>query len=142
MCAFRRVLIAVALCLAGACSQRVGGESALDGQDESGAAVGLPPFPQEALLCRLALTKSTPAEVAAVLGEPDDTRVSGGGEGYSGSFFYDYADGASLFVGFLHGVFDTAMVDNAAYPSCWSAQERELEAGLRSLMKNDPGGAQ
>ena len=145
MAALSRVFgVAIALCLSSACSHAVSSESGEDAQSEHEAAVGLPPFPEEAVLCRLALTKSTPAEVSAVLGVPDDTRDSGGGSGYSGSFFYDYAAGASLFIGFLHGVFDTAMVDDAPYPSCWSAQERELEVSLRalgSMTMSDQGGA-
>jgi hypothetical protein len=146
MCISRVVFVTVTLCLVGACSHSVGREQGSAAEDETDV-IGsrLPPFPDEAVLCRIVYNESTPAEVAAVLGQPPDTHDSGGAEGYSGSFFYDYDGGASLFIGFLHGVFDDAMVDNAPYPSCWSAEEKALEAGLQGLrsmsMSNDGGGA-
>lgn len=147
MCS-RAFCVTVTLCLLGACSHSMGREQSTGLEDER-EVIGtrLPLFPDEAVLCDIVYNGSTPAEVAAVLGEPTDTHDSGGSSEYSGSFFYDYAGGASLFIGFLHGVFDDAMVDNAPYPSCWSADEMALEAGLQGLrsismsMSNDGGGA-
>jgi hypothetical protein len=145
MCS-RAFRVTAMLCFVGACSHSVDREQGLaaeDGREVIGAR--LPPFPDEAVLCDIVYNESTAAEVAAVLGQPTDTRDSSGDSEYSGSFFYDYAGGASLFIGFLHGAFDDAMVDNAPYPSCWSAEEKALEAGLQSLrsmsMSNDGGGA-
>ena len=131
MYSFRRVFcVAVSFCFTAACAQRVETESDEQVQDEHAVAVHLPPFPDEAVLCRITYNESTPAEVVAVLGEPGDTEDSGSG---SVNLFYDYSGGASLFVGFLHGVFTDAMVDNAPYPSCWSAEESALNAGLQAL---------
>lgn len=131
MYSFGRVFcVVVSCCFTVACAQNVGTESDEQVLDGHVIDVHLPPFPDEAVLCRITYNESTPAEVIAVLGEPGDTADSGGG---SVNLFYDYSGGASLFVGFLHGVFADAMVDSAPYPSCWSAEESALNAGLQAL---------
>lgn len=142
MFAFRRVVgVVVSLCITSACAQPMATASDEDEQGVHDVAVRLPPFPEESMLCRVVYNQSTPADVAAVLGEPGDKEDSGGG---SVNFFYDYDDGASLFVGFLHGVFSDAMVANAPYPGCWSDEENALTAGLQALrsmpMRNENEG--
>lgn len=132
--------VGVVLCLVlGACSHSVGPELGDDARDELASPARLPVFPDEAVLCRLVLYESTPAAVSEVLGTPDHTHDSGSGSGYSGSFSYDYADGSSLFIGFFHGVFDTAMVDNASYPKCWNDTDMALVEQLRHLGQPDAG---
>lgn len=145
MFSFKRVFsVSVSLYIASACTQPMATGWDEDEQGVLDAAVSLPPFPDEPVLCRIVYNQSAPEQVAAVLGEPGRKEDSGGG---SVNFFYDFEDGASLFVGFLHGVFSDAMVANAPYPSCWSDEEAALTAGLRALrsmpMHNEnTGGAQ
>jgi len=124
------------LLVGAACTSSVGpemgAESSLNSDEPDSV---LPPFPQESVLCRIVYNESTPEDVAALLGAPVDTLDSGGG---SVNLFYDYADGASLFVGFLHGVFDDAMVDNASYPKCWRDAEMAAVDQLRRIGQREP----
>jgi hypothetical protein len=143
MLCMNRLLAAatVVVCSAGACSSSVGREQNSDLDADVLDPVRLPPFPEETVLCRIVYNETGPDEVARVLGEPTHSEDPGSG---SGSVSYDYDGGASLYIGFLHGVFCDAMVANAPYPSCWTAQERALTAGLQGLampMSNGAGGA-
>jgi hypothetical protein len=88
------------------------------------------PFPAEALLCMIVFEESTPADVEVVLGQASHKRESGQG---GVNLFFDYADGAMIFLGFQEDVLVDAAVDDAPYPSCWRAQEQALLDELRRV---------